>query len=143
MAQPINSYEIFDLLADDEEITDLIGVHRLRDGSTRPALAHLFPNEAIEPTTTAEGVEIIVYRSPQGTMTKIAETGQIQVMPTFRLSVTQREPSSGGFNQDAVINRILYLLPGANASDVTIEDFTSGLQQHTITWLCHAAVLEA
>jgi hypothetical protein len=141
MALPINSYEIFDLLAADSDLSAMIGVHNLRDGSTRPALAHLFPNESIEATTSTSGVEIIVYRSPQGTMTKAAETGEISVNPTFRLSVIQWEPGTGGFKQDDVINRILFLLPGANAADVTIDDLTAGLQQHTITWTANSAML--
>lgn len=141
MAIPINTYQIFDLFAADDELSDLVGIHKLADGSTRPALAHMFPNEAIEPSTKSYGVEVIVYRSPQGTMTKTNETGEIQVNPTFRIEVTQWEPLSGGFNQDAVINRILLLLPGANASNVTIDDYTAGLQQHTITWMCPAAMI--
>jgi hypothetical protein len=41
-----------------------------------------------------------------------------------------------------VINRLLQLLPGANASDVTIDGLTSGLQQHSVTWACPVAVLQ-
>lgn len=141
MTTPINTYQIFDLFAADAELPGLLGVHKLKDGTTRPALAHMFPGEAIEPTAKVYGVEVIVYRLPQGTMTKVNETGEIQVNPTFRIEVTQWEPLSGGFNQEAVINRILLLLPGANASNVTIDDYTAGLQQHTITWLCHAAMI--
>lgn len=141
MTLPINSYEIFDLFAADTDLTALLGVHNLRDGTTRLALAHLFPNESIEATSSTSGVEVIVYRSAQGTMVKTTETGQINVNPTFRISVIQWEPSNGIFNQDAVINHILLLLPGANAADVTIDDLTSGLQQHTITWTSNVAMI--
>jgi hypothetical protein len=71
----------------------------------------------------------------------VAETGEISVNPTFRLSVIQWEPGAEGFKQDDVINRILFLLPGANAADVTIDDLTAGLQQHTITWTANPAML--
>lgn len=140
---PISTFEIFDLLAADEQILDLIGVHRLADGSTRVALAHFWPREAIEATTTPEGVEIVVWRSPMGTNSTPTETGETLVNPTFRLTVTQWEPTAGeGLNQQAIIDRIIELLPGANANDVTIDGLTTGLQQHIVTWLCPVLVLQ-
>jgi len=141
MALPINSYQIFDLLAADSALMALLGVHQLRNGTTRPALAHLWPNESIEASAEPAGVEIIVYRSPMGSATQLAETGQIMPNLTFKLAVTQWKPISGAYNQSAVINRLLQLLPGANASDVTIDNLTAGLQQHVITWQCVAAVI--
>jgi hypothetical protein len=141
MALPINSHQIFDLLAADSALMALLGVHRLRNGTTRPALAHLWPHEAIEATSEPAGVEIIVYRSAMGSATQLTETGQIVPNLTFKLAVTQWVPLSGGYNQSAVINRLFQLLPGANASDVTIDNLTAGLQQHIITWQCVAAVI--
>jgi len=86
---------------------------------------------------------VVVWRSPMGTASRPAETGEVDVRPTYRLSVTQWEPAAGNpLNHQAVINRILQLLPGANAADVTIDGLTTGLQQHTITWTCPVAVLQ-
>ena len=139
---PTTSLAIFDLLEDDTTLMGLIGVHRIGTG-TRPALAHFWPSEAIEPTAVPEGVEVVVWRSPMGTASRPAETGEVDVRPTYRLSVTQWEPAAGNpLNHQAVINRILQLLPGANAADVTIDGLTTGLQQHTITWTCPVAVLQ-
>jgi len=139
---PTTSLAIFDLLEDDTTLIGLIGVHRIGT-STRPALAHFWPSEAIEPTAVPEGVEVVVWRSPMGTASRPAETGEVDVRPTYRLSVTQWEPAAGNpMNHQAVINRILQLLPGANAADVTIDGLTTGLQQHTITWTCPVAVLQ-
>jgi hypothetical protein len=79
-----------------------------------------------------------------GTASRPAETGEVDVRPTYRLTVTQWEPEESGdpLNQQAVIDRIMQLLPGANAADVSIDGLTTGLQQHTITWLCPVAVLQ-
>lgn len=140
---PTTTLGIFDLLAGDATLLGLIGVHRLESGNTRPALAHFWPSEAIEPTTAPEGVEVVVWRSPLGTAARPAETGEIDLRPTFRLSVTQWEPAAGNpLNHQAVLNQILRLLPGANASDVTIDGLTTGLQQHTITWQCPTCILQ-
>jgi hypothetical protein len=46
---PTTTLAIFDLLAGDATLLGLIGVHRLASGNTRPALAHFWPSEAIEP----------------------------------------------------------------------------------------------
>lgn len=143
MTLPTTTLGLYDLLEGDETIADLLGVHRLAGGTTRPALAHFWPSEAIEPTATPEGVEIVVWRSPMGTASRPAETGEVDVRPTYRLSVTQWEPAPGDdLNQQAVLNRILQLLPGANASDVSMDGLTSGLQQHTVTWTCPVCVLQ-
>jgi hypothetical protein len=144
MPLPTTTLALFDLLAADTVLTPLLGVHVLEGGATRRALAHFWPKETIEPTTQPAGVEIVVWRSPMGTATTQAQTGEVDVRPTFRLSVTQWEPptAGGACNQLAVLNRLLQLLPGANASDVTIDGLTTGLQQHSVTWACPVAVLQ-
>jgi hypothetical protein len=141
---PTTTFEIYDMFYDDEIIMDKIGIHRLVSGITRPALAHFWPQEQIEPTTTPEGVEIVIWRSPFGTDANIAETGEIAIRPTFQITITQWEPTAGGdFNQQNIIDRIQQLLPGANATDVSIDGLTTGLQQHTVTWLCPTFVLQS
>lgn len=144
MPLPTTTLALYDRLAADSTLLALLGVHVLADGTTRPALAHFWPKEAIEPTTRPQGVEIVVWRNPVGTAVTLCETGEQDTRPTFRLSVTQWEPptAGGACNQLAVVNRLLQLLPGANASDVTIDGLTSGLQQHTVTWTCPVAVLQ-
>jgi hypothetical protein len=140
---PTTTLALYDLLAADTVLAPLLGVHQLKTGTTRPALAHFFPRETIEPDTRPAGVEVVVWRGPAGTAATPCQTGEIDLRPTFRLSVVQWEPLPGGaLNQLAVINRIQQLLPGANASDTTIDGLTAGLQQHTVTWVCPVAVLQ-
>lgn len=139
---PISSFEIFDLITEDSTISDLVGIHRLRDGSTRQAIAHFWPTESIEADTIPEGVEIVVHRKMMGTASVPNETGEVAINPTFRITVTQWEPAPGdGFHQQEIIDQILMLLPGANAADVTIPNLTAGLQQYVITWTCPVLVL--
>lgn len=144
MPLPTTTLALYDLLAADLVLTPLMGVHRLAGGTTRPALAHFFPKETLEPTTIPAGVEIIVWRSPMGTAARPALTGEVYVNPTFRLSVTQWEPASptGAYNIQAVLNRLQALLPGSNAADVTIDGLTTGLSQHVLTWTCPTAVVK-
>lgn len=145
MPLPTTTLALYDLLEADPVLTDLLGVHVLGSGGRRTALAHFWPREAIEPTTRPLGVEVVIWRGPQGTAATPAQTGEVDVRPTFRISVTQWEPPPGPtreHHQQAVIERLLQLLPGANASDVTIDGLTSGLQQHTVTWVCPVAVLQ-
>ena len=137
---PTTSLALFDLLEGDADLTDLLGIHTLQDGTTRAAIAHFFPQETIEPDAEPSGVEIIVWRSPMGTAAIPFETGEVDLRPTFRITVTQWEPlNDGDYNQAEVITRIQQLLPGANASDVTIDGLTTGLQQHIVAWTCPAA----
>jgi hypothetical protein len=144
MPLPTTTLALFDRLAADATLLALLGIHVLADGTTRPALAHFWPKEAIEPITQPAGVEVVVWRNLVGTAVTVCETGEQDTRPTFRLSVTQWEPptAGGACNQLAVVNRLLQLLPGANASGVTIDGLTSGLQQHTVTWTCPVAVLQ-
>ena len=144
MPLPTTSLAIFDLLAADATLAPWMGVHVLASGATRPALAHFWPNETIEPSTSPAGVEIIVWRSPVGTAPTLMQTGETDTRPTFRLSVTQWEPptAGGAYHQQAALNRLQQLLPGATVSDVTIDGLTTGLQQHSLTWTCPVAVLQ-
>ena len=144
MPLPTATTAIFDLLAADHGEAALLGVRMLAGGGTRPALAHMFPREAIEPTTRPAGVEIVILRGPAGTAPELAQTGEINVRPTFRLLVTQWEPptAGGAYHQQAVLDRLQQLLPGASPADVTIDNLTAGLQQHSVSWVCPVAVLQ-
>lgn len=142
MPLPATTLALFDLLAADTVLTPLMGIHTLAGGTTRKALAHFFPKETIEPTTIPSGVEIIVWRSPMGTAAQPAQTGEVNINPTFRVTVTQWEPSpTGAYNIQAVLDRLQILLPGSNVADVTIDGLTTGLSQHVLTWTCPVAVL--
>lgn len=144
MTLPITTFEIYDLLEGDADLMDLLGIHTLADGTVRPALAHFFPREAIEPTTVPSGVEIVVWRAPMGYATIAAQTGEIYQNPTFRLTITQWEPLNpeDPYNMQAILDRLQALLPGSNANDVTIDGLTTGLQQSVLVWRCPTAVLQ-
>ena len=142
MTLPTTSLAIFDLLAADTALTAILGTHRLRTGATRPALAHLWETETIEPTTKQAGVEIVVKRGPMGTAVVPAHDGGAQ-NPTFRLVVTQFAPASrtGAYNLEAVLNRLQQLLPGSNSNNVTVSDLTTGLSQFVLVWTSVTAAL--
>ena len=143
MTIPTTSLGIYDLLAADATITGLLGTHKVQSGATRAALAHLWDTETIEPTTQQFGVEIVVKRGPMGTAMVPAHDGGGAQNPTFRLVVTQFEPSprTGTYHVEAVLNRLQQLLPGANASNVTVPDLTTGLSQFVVIWRSVTAAL--
>ena len=143
MTLPTTSLAIFDLLAADATLTALLGTHKLQSGATRIALAHLWETETIEPTTEQFGVEIVVKRGPMGTAVAPSHDGGGAQNPTFRLVVTQFEPSprTGAYNLEAVLTRLQQLLPGANASNMTVPDLTTGLSQFVLIWTCVTAAL--
>jgi hypothetical protein len=143
MTLPTTSLAIFDLLAADTALTALLGTHRLQNGATRLALAHLWETETIEQTTQQFGVEIVVKRGPMATFMVPAHDGGGAQNPTFRLVVSQFKPSprAGAYNLDAVLNRLQQLLPGSNTNNVTVPGLTTGLSQSVLVWTSVTAAL--
>jgi hypothetical protein len=143
MTLPTTSLAIYDLLAADATLAGILGTHRLQSGATRPALAHLWETETIEPATQQFGVEIVVKRGPMGTAVTPSHDGGGAQNPTFRLVVTQFEPSprTGAYNLEAVLTRLQQLLPGANSNNVTVPGLTTGLSQSVVIWTCVTAAL--
>lgn len=142
MPLPTDTGALYDLLKNDAIITTLLGTHILKSGATRPAIARLWPNETIESTTRQQGVEIQVERVPGGYRPEPCQTGEVATNPTFSIRVTQWKPANNGaHNLQAVIDRILLLLPGAYANNVTIQDVTTGLAQYVVIWTCPTARL--
>lgn len=140
MALPTDSGALFDLISTDPVITPLLGTHILKSGATRPAISRLWQNETIEATTRQQGVEIQVDRLPMGYASEPCQTGEVVTNPSFSIRVTQWKPAPGGAqNIEAVINQLLFLLPGATANNVTIQDLTTGLAQYVVIWQCKVA----
>jgi hypothetical protein len=143
MTLPTTSLAIFDLLAADTTLTALLGTHKLQNGATRLALAHLWETETIEPTTRQFGVEIVVKRGPMATAVAPAYDGGGAQNPIFRLVATQFRPSprTGPYHLDAALKRLQQLLPGANSNNVTVQGLTTGLSQFVLTWTSVTAAL--
>lgn len=142
MPLPTSTGALYDLIKNDPVIIPLLGTHTLRTGATRPAISRLWPNETIEPTTQQQGVEIQVERTPSGYAPEPCQTGEVATNPTFSIRVTQWKPAPGGaHNLQAVLDRLLLLLPGAYANNVTIQDLTTGLAQYVVTWTSTTARL--
>jgi hypothetical protein len=142
MTLPIDTGALYDLIATDPDITSLLGAHILKSGATRPAISRLWPNETIEAATRQQGVEIQVERLPIGYAPEPCQTGEVVTNPSFSIRVTQWKPAAGGAsNIQAVIDRLLVLLPGATANNVTIQDLTTGLAQFVVVWQCKVAGL--
>ena len=95
MPLPTTTLALFDLLAADTVLTPLLGVHVLASGTTRPALAHFWPKEAIEPTTQPAGVvrQPLSHEKLQMHLKKEGSESDAQAQ-------TMRESGGGGFPQN-------------------------------------------
>lgn len=140
---PTSAQEIFDWLDADDELSAIVGSYRLSDGTTMAALAVLWPTESMPPGVTPSGVEVVIRRQAS-TATRPWATGEQQLNPTWRLTVTQWEPEAFGDCQyEAVLQRLVQLLPGASWTDVTLPGTTVGLAQAVVRWSNPAVVLAA
>lgn len=141
---PRDSEELFDLLDGDPILNDILGTHVLRDGRRRLALARLFPNENLEVDTQVYGVDLAVDRLPMGYASTPFVTGETDLRPTLRVTITQWEPEPGsgqGYEIEHVLQRLQQLLPLARTNNVTIDGLTTGVAQHVLTWTSPVAVV--
>lgn len=140
---PTSAQEIYDWLEADSELADLLGRYRFSDGTLLPAMAVLWPTESMPPGVEPAGVEVVIRRQT-GSATRLWATGEQQLNPVWRLTVTQWEPTvPGEWHYEAVLQRLVALLPGASWSDVTLPGTTVGLAQAVVRWGNPAVVIPA
>ncbi|MEY3463507.1 MAG: hypothetical protein RLZZ468_1285 [Cyanobacteriota bacterium] len=140
MTLPATSLELYDLLAADATLADLLGFYAFPDGPI-PALAHLWKNETVR--ADVAGVEIVVWRLSADNPDATLDHGVALINPTFTLSAVQWQPAAptDPYNLEAAIRRLQQLLPRLRVSDTTVPDLTVGLQQMTLSWSNPAAVV--
>jgi hypothetical protein len=140
---PTSAQEIYDWLEADSELADLLGCYRFSDGTQMAALAVLWPTESMPPGVEPFGVEVVIRRQANSAVRPFA-TGEQQINPTWRLTVTQWEPMDlDDWQYEAVLQRVVALLPGASWSDVTMPGTTVGLAQSVVRWSNPAVVIPA
>lgn len=149
MPLPADTGAIFDLLAADEVLAPILGEYRYPSGAVLPAIVRLWPNESLGPGVTVEGLEVIVLRMAPAGGTPWA-TGEIHQPTTFTISLIQWAPRSDGRGApwvadgiEAAKARILALLPGSSASDVSLPDGSTGQAQYAIRWTNPEIVIPA
>lgn len=140
---PTTAQELFDWLEADALLMERIGTYRLSDGSSALALAVLWPAESLPPGVSVQGVEVVIRRQ-SSTATRPWATGEQQLNPTWRLIVTQWQPADQtDWQYEAVLERLVGLLPGASWSDVTLPGTTTGQVQAVVSWSNPAVVIPA
>ena len=133
---PSTAQDLYDLLMADAALVAALGRYAvLGEASTRPAVAVLRDGEALPSGTEVSGVELVIRRSsdydPQ-----LLYDGQL-LRPPFRLYAVQWQVATGAAYQlDAVVRRVLALLPGAKATSNTVPTGygDGGIDQTVITW---------
>jgi hypothetical protein len=132
---PTTAQEIYDLLAADDALAELLGTVTLKGAEEPlPALSVLWPLEEEAAETVIDGVEVVIARIPSGANEPFM-TGGEQLSAQFQLYITQWSvPADGTFNLDATVQRIAQLLPGATWSDNTVPGGLGGLGQVAMLW---------
>lgn len=133
MTLPVDSIGVYDLLAGDATLSGLLGTYTTAQGTTMPAIATLWPGEALPGGTVARGVEVVVARGTTGTSEPDLTDGGT-LSRVIRLYATQWSPVTGGQNLEAAVARIGQLLPGATWQPVDLPDGLTGLGQYAIRW---------
>jgi hypothetical protein len=140
---PTDPQAIYDWLEADAALMALLGSYRFSDGTVLSALAVLWPNESMPPGVEPQGVEVVIRRQ-SSTAPQPWATGEQQLNPTWRLTVTQWQPPNlGDWQYEAVLERLVALLPGAAWNDVTLPGVTTGLAQAVVRWSNPAVVIPA
>jgi hypothetical protein len=130
MTLPATAQEIYDLLVGDEAISDALGTYTLPGGGVLPS------------GTMTGGLEITITAVP-GYGPQALLTFETLLRPTWRIYVIAWGALGG---MQAVVERVIALLPGATASSITGDAPGEGIgviDQTVITWMNPCAVIEA
>lgn len=131
---PTRALEIYDLFAQDQEIQRYLGRYKLDDGTKSPALICLWPNDVLPPQSNTSGCELIVMRTPSGSIEQgLGFEGRIS--NTFRIYAVQWEPIvPGDYCLDELVLRVAQLLPNCEWNETSLDRRTDGLSQVAIKW---------
>lgn len=136
MTLPATAEAIYDLLTADAALLAALGTYSVPGVSgTRPAVAVLRDGESLPQGTEPTGVELVIRKASEYDP-QLLYDGQL-LRPPFRLYVVQWAVATGGaLSIDAVVRRVLALLPGARAASPGVpEGFgDAGLDQVVISW---------
>lgn len=143
MTLPATAEAIYDLLVADATLLAALGTYAV-PGVTgvRPAIAVLRDGEALPQGTEPTGVELVIRKASEYDP-QLLYDGQM-LRPPFRLYAVQWAVATGGaLTIDAVVRRVLALLPGAKAASpgVPAGFGDAGLDQVVITWVNPVATL--
>ena len=93
------------------------------------------------PGVDPKGVEVVVWRQRSGSP-QLWATGEVALNPVWRLTVTQWQPLDYAEPQyDAVLDRLMALLPGASWTETSLPGVTAGLAQAAVRWRNPAVVI--
>lgn len=129
---PTTAEGIYDLLVGDAAVFAALGTYTSNTGATGPAIAVLAANEKLTEGVTVNGIEITITRvpgfAPQSLMNATVTN------PTWRIYAIGWQTADGLY---AMAERIMALLPGATAAEVSGDAPGSGigvLDQVVIRW---------
>lgn len=137
MALPVDAVAIYDRLAADSVLAALIGQF------TRPfaqgpiaAISVMEQGERLPEGWSQLGLEVRIIRTPSYPQAIPLMGDEVLLRPVFRMHLTQWSLSTAGvYVLQAAAQRVLALLPGATAEDVTLQAGVTGLSQLVVRWM--------
>lgn len=142
MSLPLTAQDIYDLLAGDATIAAALGTYSLPNGVTMPAIGAFAANEKLPEGTIVDGIEVTITQVP-GFAPRVLLTDETLTNPTWRVYLVGWQSAA---TLQAVAERVIALLPGAQASSVPGDAPGSGIgvmDQVVITWTNPCAVVTA
>lgn len=96
-------------------LVDVLGTYRLPNGATTPAIAVRAWGESLPAGTVVEGLEVVIIREPEP-----IELVQYQQQVAFHRWTLFLVDWQGGNSLQDVAGRILWALPGSNATLIQV-----------------------
>lgn len=96
-------------------LVDVLGVYRLANGQTTPAISVRAPGESLPAGTTVEGLECVIVREPE--LQPIRQYEQEQALSRWTLYLVDWK---GDASLQEVAGRLIWAYPGSNAVTINV-----------------------
>jgi hypothetical protein len=98
-------------------LVDLLGVYRLGNNATTPAVSVRAVGESLPAKTTVSGLELVIMRDPE-----LDRVNAYQRQEAFRLWTLYLVDWDGGGTTAMAAGRILYVYPGTDSTTLNVPE---------------------
>jgi hypothetical protein len=136
MALPTTPEGIYDLIEADPILPGLLGEFvRPSPQEPLPMLSVMHQGERLPERWEPQGLEVRIAREVSYPDARAMHSGEVHLRPIFRLYVTQWTKGEADYVLQTATERLLALLPGATAEDVSLPpELAGGLGQVAVKW---------
>jgi hypothetical protein len=97
-------------------LVDVLGVYRLANGATTPAISVRATGESLPAGTTVTGLECVIVRDPE--LVPIRQYSKEHAFSRWTLYLVQW--SDEGVSLQEIAGRLLWAYPGSNATSINV-----------------------